>query len=153
MESLRSELDEAKERMGDFDNVLAKVEEKHASNMGELREIKEALEMRVSYLENSEASAVSMREKLQEDLAAQARLASEAQQRYNQELIAHAGDVAQLESLKAELQHLKDEMIVQKSGCEKAEHALATAQASWSSQRQLFTRSIEDLEKRYKVQL
>ncbi|KAK3692351.1 hypothetical protein B0T22DRAFT_475284 [Podospora appendiculata] len=84
----------------------------------------------------------------QEDLRAQADIASKAQQDYEQELVRHAKAAEQLQELRAEYNHLKTQSASWKAEAESARLSLAQSEQSWEERRQQLEQEMAEIQTR-----
>lgn len=83
-----------------------------------------------------------------EDIRYHARIAQEAQERYNQELLSHATDVENLGKLRQEHEVITEELSKCKLEFERASATQQSAEKSWQSQKDLLQRTIDDYQAR-----
>ncbi|POS86896.1 hypothetical protein EPUL_002423, partial [Erysiphe pulchra] len=84
----------------------------------------------------------------QQDLRAQAEIATKAQQDYENELVKHADAAKQLQSVRAELNQLKTESVSLKSDAESSRAALSQNEISWKERCENFERELKELRDR-----
>ena len=84
----------------------------------------------------------------QEDLKAQAEIARQAQQNYENELVKHADAAKNLQKLRADHSQLKLEIAELRSEAESACMSLAQNEESWAETRERYEREITDLKSR-----
>ncbi|RKF59522.1 Protein MLP1-like protein [Erysiphe neolycopersici] len=84
----------------------------------------------------------------QQDLRAQAEIATKAQQDYENELVKHADAAKQLQSVRAELNQLKTESVSLKSDAESSRAALSQNEISWKERCENFEQELKDLRDR-----
>ncbi|CAI4217717.1 unnamed protein product [Parascedosporium putredinis] len=84
----------------------------------------------------------------QQDLRAQAEIATKAQQDYEEELVKHAEAAKLVQNLRTEYNQLKSETASLKAAAESAKAALAQNESSWEERRQQLEREIEELNSR-----
>lgn len=84
----------------------------------------------------------------QEDLRSQARIAQEAQQNYERELVKHAEAAKALQQLREEHSDLKREVRQIQAEAETAKTTLAASESSWETQRESYQRELEEVKKR-----
>ncbi|KAL8949482.1 MAG: hypothetical protein Q9222_004405 [Ikaeria aurantiellina] len=81
----------------------------------------------------------------QEDLRAQAEIAQQAQQNYENELVKHAEAAKALQRTRGDLNELKLQMIEQKTQAESARTSLAQSEESWLDSKAKFEQELSDL--------
>ena len=81
----------------------------------------------------------------QEDLKAQAEIAQQAQQNYENELVKHADAAKSLQKVRGEYNLLKIEVVEMKSEADSARTSLAQNEESWLEARERYEREIADL--------
>ncbi|QSZ37055.1 hypothetical protein DSL72_009147 [Monilinia vaccinii-corymbosi] len=84
----------------------------------------------------------------QEDLRAQAAIATKAQQDYENELVKHAEAAKHLQNLRVDYNQLKSESATLKAEAESAKVALNQSEASWEERREQFERELNELRTR-----
>jgi len=96
----------------------------------------------------------------QDDLRSQARIAQDAQQNYERELVKHAEAAQALQQVREEHSKLKAEVYLIKSEAETAKANLAASESSWESQKEMYVKELEEtrkhsegLSKQYKILL
>ncbi|SPO04746.1 related to myosin-like protein [Cephalotrichum gorgonifer] len=84
----------------------------------------------------------------QQDLRAQAEIATKAHHDYEQELVKHAEAAKQVQSLRAEYNQLKSEAASYKAAAESAKVTLAQSESSWEERRQQLEKEVMELNAR-----
>lgn len=84
----------------------------------------------------------------QEDLRAQAAIATKAQQDYEHELVKHADAARLVQNLRVEYNQLKSETATLKAEAESAKVALNQSESSWEERREQFERELNELRTR-----
>ncbi|KAK4444668.1 nucleo protein TPR [Podospora aff. communis PSN243] len=118
-------------------DIARKTEEKERILNSEIARLKEEEER------SKEASRFH-----QQDLRAQAEIATKAQQDYEQELVRHAEAAKLLQQIRAEHNQLKTESATWKAEAESARIALAQSEQSWEERRQQLQQEIHEIQTR-----
>lgn len=100
-------------------------------------------------LRAADASAQSARLAAKSDMHRQARLAKEAHERYQRELLDHAEDVKRLSSVTQKLEGLRTTLRESQTAEEVAKANLLASEASWTLQKEALEQEISDYKKRY----
>ncbi|KAF4460417.1 hypothetical protein FALBO_12811 [Fusarium albosuccineum] len=109
---------------------------------------KTILQEEVNRLKEESARHLEATRYHQQDLRAQAEIASKAQQDYEQELVRHADAAKLVQQLRAEYNELKSEAASLKSEAESAKVTLAQSESSWEDRRQQLEQEMAELKTR-----
>lgn len=107
-----------------------------------------ALEAEISRLKDEGERYLISAQFHQQDLRAQAEIATKAQQDYENELVKHAEAAKQLQNVRAELNMLKTESVSLKSDAESSRAALSQSEISWKERYENFERELKELRDR-----
>lgn len=129
-----SELSRLRDEQGD---VTRRFEEQKASYESEISRLKEEAERHIAAAQFH-----------QEDLKTQAEIAQHAQQNYENELLKHAEAAKQLQSVRAEANQLRLEIVDLRTQAENSRKDLAQKEESWNELKDRYEREISDLQKR-----
>lgn len=100
-------------------------------------------------LRAADVTAQSARLAAQSDMRRQARLAKEAHERYQRELLDHAEDVKRLSRVTQKLEGLRTTLRESQTAEEVAKANLLASEASWNLQKEALEQEISDYKKRY----
>jgi len=109
---------------------------------------KAILESEIARLEDDAEKVTSAASFYQNDLRAQARIAQDAQQNYERELVKHAEAAQQLQKVRAEFAELKTEVHGLRGEAEAANERLATSEESWSAQKENYEKELGEVRNR-----
>jgi nucleoprotein TPR len=116
------------------------------NDQGEVARIAEeqraVLEAEISRLKDEEEKHATAAQFHQQDLRAQAAIATKAQQDYENELVKHAEAAKLVQTLRVEFNQLKSESAALKAEAESARVTLSQNEASWEEQREQFEREL-----------
>lgn len=125
------ELSELRARADDSSRLLT---EQKASYESELARLRDDID--------GHAEARSM---FQQDIKAQAEIAQQAQQSYEDELLKHAEAAKSLHTVRKEYNDLRTQVAGFKAECEAAKASLERGEESWVEQRERFERELEEV--------
>lgn len=109
---------------------------------------KASLEVEIVRLRDEDEKHATAAQFHQQDLRAQAEIATKAQQDYEQELVKHAAAASMLQNLRAEYNMLKTESTQLKSEAESSRVALNQNQSSWEERKDQFEKELDELRAR-----
>lgn len=141
IEDLSSELSAANNELNTIRDQQSEVA-RHASAE------KTALEEEIARLRDEDERHATIAQFHQQDLRAQAEIATKAQQDYEQELVKHAAAAQMLQTLRTEYNNLKSESAALKAEAESAKATLGQSQTSWEERREQFERELSELRAR-----
>lgn len=141
IESLSSELSTTKDD-------LSKLREEQADVERRFDDQKSVLEGEITRLKEQEERHVASSQFHQQDLKAQAEIAQRAQQNYESELVKHADAARNLQTVRAEANQLKLEVVDLRSQAEGAKSSLAQQEENWNEVKGRYEREIEELSRR-----
>lgn len=134
LETTNTELSKLRDQQTDVDRQL---QEQRTTFEGEIERLKEAEERASEQAQfNLDASK------------AQAQIATEAQQNYENELVKHADAARNLQVARAEANQLRLDAVDLKTKAETAEHDLQQKESSWSEVKDRYDQELADLKKR-----
>lgn len=84
----------------------------------------------------------------QEDLKAQAEIAQQAQQNYEDELVKHAEAAKALQDVRSEYNQLRSQVVQWKTEAEAAKAALSQNETSWEEKKQVYEKELTEMRKR-----
>ncbi|CAD6889268.1 unnamed protein product [Tilletia controversa] len=149
-----NEMNSIKQRMNTFIDELNKTQEEAAdlkkqlsAQRAEFNSQKKELEDTLTQLTGAEEAANAREGPIRSDRDQQARLAEEAERKYQSELVSHAKDVEELHRVRDQLRSAQTESREAVKAKETAEAKLTGSEASWSAQREAIGREMDDLKK------
>ncbi|KAG9002479.1 hypothetical protein FRB94_003839 [Tulasnella sp. JGI-2019a] len=156
LDALKAETNSLQLRIQDLNREVVSVSDGNADLRRQLEEQKVHFESEKADLEHAladingaETKAMELQVSVQEDLRRQARLAEEAQSKYNRELVAHAEAVQTVTQLKQELVAAQSMARDQQTAAETAQANLLGSQTSWDAQRETLNKELQDLKSRF----
>lgn len=132
--SSNNELSELRTKVEDNDRVLA---EQKASYEAELSRLRDDVER------HGEEKKL-----FQEDIKAQAEIAQQAQQSYEDELVKHAEAARSLQNVRKEYNELRTEVAGLRAEAEAAKASLESGEESWAEQRARFETELEEVKRK-----
>jgi nucleoprotein TPR len=111
-------------------------------------EEKAALEDEIIRLRDEDERHATTAQFHQQDLRAQAEIATKAQQDYDHELVKHAEAAKMLQNLRTEYNELRTESASLRAEAESAKVALSQSQSSWEERREQFEQELTELRTR-----
>ncbi|RDL39653.1 Spectrin repeat-containing protein [Venustampulla echinocandica] len=129
-------------------NELTSVRNQQADTARQADDYKAILEQEISRLKDQDERHATAAQFHQQDLRAQAAIATKAQQDYENELVKHAEAAKLLQNLRGEYNQLKSESASFKADAESARVALSQSQASWDERRHQFEQELKELRAR-----
>ncbi|ORX83254.1 hypothetical protein K493DRAFT_361138 [Basidiobolus meristosporus CBS 931.73] len=145
---LKETIESLNNKLRDSVAKIAQDQEKMGAERTNWETEKKNYESQISRLAEIEEKAKRDQESFQVDLRQQAKMAEEAQDNYERELLMHASDIQIHSKLKEQYQKLSGEVQLYQIQTETAEAKLKTSEASWRGQKELLEKSILELEKR-----
>jgi len=134
LSTTNTELSQLRDEQGEFNR---KLDEQKTSLNTEIERLKEEVE------KNAEQAQFNL-----EASKAQAQIATEAQQNYENELVKHAEAAQTLHSVRAEANQMRLEVVDLKTQAETARTTLEQREASWSEMKDRYERELADIKKR-----
>ncbi|RKF76706.1 Protein MLP1-like protein [Golovinomyces cichoracearum] len=113
-----------------------------------LNEDKASLQVEINRLKDEEERNATAAKFHQQDLRAQAEIATKAQQDYENELVKHADAAKQLQGVRAELNQMKMEAAALKSDAESSRAALSQNEISWKERCRKYEQELKELHDR-----
>lgn len=145
---LEQRIEDLSSELTTSNNELSELRTKHDDSSRVLNEQKASYESELLRLRD-DADRYSEEKKLyQEDLKAQAEIAQQAQQSYENELVKHADAARSLQTARKEYNDLRTEVAGIRAEAEAAKVSLERGEESWSEQKDRFEREIEDMRNR-----
>lgn len=145
---LQQRADDISAELNTTNNELTNVRNEQAEIARQVEEEKAALMAEVSRLKDEDEKHATAAQFHQQDLRAQAAIATKAQQDYENELLKHAEAAKLLQNLRAEYNQLKTESATLKAEAESARATLSQSEASWDERREQYEQELSELRTR-----
>ena len=145
---LQQRVDDLLAELTTTNNELSEVRSKHENSSRVLNEQKVGFETEIMRLKDDAERHAEEKKLYQEDLKAQAEIAQQAQQSYEDELLKHAEAARSLQSVRKGYNDLRTEVTGVRSEAEAAKASLERGEESWSEQRERFERELEEVKRR-----
>lgn len=152
VEEKDAKIRELQERVNDLSNELTttntelnRIRSEQAEAARRASEEKSALEVEIARLKDEDERHATAAQFHQQDLRAQAEIATKAQQDYEYELIKHAEVAQTLQEVRANYNALKSSSAELKVEAESAKAALSQSEASWSERKSNFEKELQEL--------
>ena len=157
-ESMEREIAGRDERVKELEGRVERLEAEVVGLKGEVEEAKKEAENMAEAKREGEAEVERLKDDAErfseekklyrEDLRAQAEIARQAQQSYEDELVKHADAAKSLQSVRREYHDLRTSVAGLKAEAEAAKLALEAGEESWGLQREGFEREIAEMRRR-----
>ena len=148
-EASLSNLNERIEALGSelasHNDEITRIRSEEASNRQSLLIENEALKSEVEVLKKSDEWHASVTSALSEDIRMQARIANEAQQNYERELVKHAEAAQSLQALREEQNSLHAQLRESQNKAESTSASLLLASDSWDIQRDTLEKEMRQM--------
>jgi nucleoprotein TPR len=145
---LQQRVDDISAELSNTNNELTTFRNQQSEIIRQAEEEKAILEAEISRLKDEDERHATAAQFHQQDLRAQAAIATKAQQDYENELVKHAEAAKLLQNLRAEHNQLKTESATLKADAESARAALSQNESSWGERRQHFEQELKELRTR-----
>ncbi|KAL8710411.1 MAG: hypothetical protein Q9220_005012 [cf. Caloplaca sp. 1 TL-2023] len=147
-----SKIQELEQRVSDIhaelvstNSELTRLLTKEAEISRQVQEQKTTFDAEIAKLKDQDDRHATAAKFHQEDLRAQADIAQQAQQNYENELVKHAEAAKALQRTRSDLNELKLQMIEQRTQAESARTSLAQSEESWLDSKAKFEQELSDL--------
>jgi nucleoprotein TPR len=148
IKELEQRIEDLSEELSTSNNELSELRTKLDDSTRVLNEQKAISDAELARL-NDDAERYAEEKKLyQEDLKAQAEIAQQAQQSYEDELLKHAEAAKSLQAVRSEYNELRTEVAGVRAEAEASKASLEQAEESWADQREKFERELDDMKTR-----
>lgn len=148
VKELQQRVDDLLAELTSTNSELSELRAKDESATRVLNEQKTTLDAEIARLKD-DADRYSEEKKLyQQDLKAQAEIAQQAQQSYEDELVKHADAARNLQIVRKDYNDLRTEVAGTRAEAEAAKAALERGEESWSEQKERFERELDEAKKR-----
>lgn len=145
---LQQRIDDISAELTTSNNELTTVRNQQSEVARQAEEEKSTLEHEISRLKEEDEKHSTAAKYHQQDLRAQAAIATKAQQDYENELVKHAEAAKLLQNLRAEHNQLKSETAGLKADAEFSRVALSQNESSWEERREHFEQELKELRTR-----
>lgn len=148
IKELQQRVDDLSAELSTTNNEINTLRNQQAEVTRHAAEEKAALEAEITRLRDEDERHATAAQFHQQDLRAQAEIATKAQQDYENELVKHAEAAKLLQNLRAEYNVLKTESAGLKAEAESAKVTLSQSQRSWEERREQFEKELKELRTR-----
>lgn len=145
---LQQRADDISAELTTTNNELTKVRNQQAEIARQFEEEKATMEAEITRLKDEDDRHATTAQFHQQDLRAQAAIATKAQQDYENELVKHAEAAKLVQNLRAEYNQLKTESATLRSEAESARVTLSQSESSWDERREQFEQELTELRTR-----
>ncbi|KAI9049077.1 hypothetical protein LZ554_006925 [Drepanopeziza brunnea f. sp. 'monogermtubi'] len=145
---LEQRVDDISSELTNTNNELTSLRNGQSEVARQAEEEKAALQAEISRLKDEDEKHATAAQFHQQDLRAQAAIATKAQQDYENELVKHAEATKLLLALRGEHNQLKSESSTLKAEAESAKVTLSQSQSSWEDRREQFEKELKELRTR-----
>jgi nucleoprotein TPR len=148
LRDLQQRADDISAELTNTNNELTTLRNQQAEIARQTEEEKATLQAEISRLKDEDERHATAAQFHQQDLRAQAAIATKAQQDYENELVKHAEAAKLLQNLRTEHNQLKSEAATLKANAESARVALSQGESSWEERREQFEQELKELRTR-----
>lgn len=145
---LQQRVDDISTELTTTNNELTLLRNQQSEVARQAEEGRAILEQEITRLKDEDERHATAAQFHQQDLRAQAAIATKAQQDYENELLKHAEAAKLLQNLRAEHNQLKTESAGLKADAESARVALSQSESSWEERRQQLEQELTELRSR-----
>lgn len=145
---LQQRIDDISSELTNTNNELTTLRNGQAEVARQAEEEQAALRTEISRLKDEDERHSTAAQFHQQDLRAQAAIATKAQQDYENELVKHAEAAKLLQTLRGEHNQLKTESATLKAEADSAKLSLTQSQSSWEERRDQFEKELKELRTR-----
>ncbi|CZR57122.1 related to nucleoprotein TPR [Phialocephala subalpina] len=145
---LQQRVDDISAELTNTNNELTTLRNQQSEVARQAEEEKSALEAEISRLKDEDERHATAAQYHQQDLRAQAAIATKAQQDYENELVKHAEAAKLLGNLRTEHNQLKSQSATLRAEAESAKLALSQSENSWEERREHFEQELKELRTR-----
>ncbi|CAG9982497.1 unnamed protein product [Clonostachys byssicola] len=148
IKELQQRIDDVSSELSQTNTELSSLRDSQGEVTRRFQDEKAILEEELNRLKEESSRHVEAARFHQQDLRAQAEIASKAQQDYEQELVKHAEAAKLVQQLRTEFNELKSESASLRAEAESAKVALSQSEGSWEDQRQRLEQEMQELKAR-----
>ena len=145
---LEQRVDDISSELTNTNNELTALRNGQSEVARQAEEERAALQAEITRLKDEDEKHATAAQFHQQDLRAQAAIATKAQQDYENELVKHAEAAKLLQVLRGEYNQLKTESATFKAEAESAKVTLSQSQSSWEERRDQFEKELKELRTR-----
>ena len=148
IKELEQRIGDIASELTDTNNELMQLRQDEGEKRRRFESEKAILESEIKRFKDDAEKNTSAAACYQDDLRAQARIAQEAQQNYERELVKHAEAAQALQSLRNEYAGLKTEVHGLRGEAEAAKERLVASEESWNTQRENYEKELGEVRSR-----
>lgn len=145
VQELQLRIDELTSEHSSTVSELSELRVNHVESRRRLEEERSAFETRIAQLKDQDERHATAAQYHQEDLKAQAEIAQQAQQNYENELVKHAEAAKALQSVRSQFSELKIRMVELKTEAESARASLVQSEESWIEAKDRYERELSEV--------
>ena len=142
---LEQRLDEISTELASTNTEMDEFRSKEAENDRSLEDQRKDFENQLARLKDEHDRHEAAAQYYQQDLKAQASIAQQAQQNYENELVKHGDAAKALQKVRGELSEIKVELVEARTEAETARSNLGQSEESWADSKERFEREILEL--------
>ena len=148
IQDLQQRADDIASELTSTNNELTALRNDHGEKARRIEEDKAILQAEIDRLKDDDERHATAAQFHQQDLRAQAAIATKAQQDYENELVKHAEAAKALQNLRAEHNQLKTETASLKADAESSRLSLNQGERSWEERREQYETELKELKAR-----
>lgn len=148
IKELEQTVEELRQKISDNASEISTTRNELARNAQKMDQQRDSLNSEITRLKDLHDRSQSAADYHLEDLKVQARIAQQAQQSYEDELVKHAEAAKTLQKLRTEQSQLKLEIVELKTQSESARISLTQSEESWAEARGQYEQEVADLRSR-----
>ena len=148
LRELQQRVDDISAELTTTNNELTMLRNQQSELARQTEEEKAILETEITRLKDEDERHTTAAQFHQQDLRAQAAIATKAQQDYENELVKHAEAAKLLQNLRVEHNQLRTDSATLRAEAESAQVALSQSETSWEERRQQFEQELSELRTR-----
>jgi nucleoprotein TPR len=148
IKNLEQRIEDITSELSTSDEELSKLRDLQSESTRRLEEQKTSFEAEITRLKEQEERNAEQAQFNLEATKAQAEIATEAQQNYENELVKHAEAATTAQNLRAQNNNIRLEMVNLRTQAESAKTDLAQKGDSWSEMKHRYEQEVSDLRKR-----
>ncbi|EFQ97403.1 hypothetical protein MGYG_00443 [Nannizzia gypsea CBS 118893] len=145
---LEKRVEEITSELAATNNEISKLRGQEGEAQRRMEDQKEMLEAEIKRLKENEERYTAAAQYHQQDLKAQAEIAQNAQQNYENELVKHAEAARNLQTVRAEANQLKLEVVDLRTQAETAKSSLTHQEENWNELKERYESEIGELNRR-----
>ncbi|KAL6717489.1 Protein mlp1 [Lecanora helva] len=145
IKELEQRVEDTASELSSTSSELSNLRDEQVENGRRLEDHKKAFEAELAQVKDQDDRHAAAAQYYQEDLKAQAAIAQQAQQNYENELVKHADAAKALQKTRADYNDLKLEIVGVKTEAESARTSLSQNEESWAESRDRYERELAEL--------